>query len=354
MKGGKGDDTYVVDNAGDKVVELLWEGHDAVRSSVNFSIAGLLGVEDLYLDPGAHKATGNLLANLIVGNDDWNDLNGGAGADTMKGGEGNDSYHVDNKGDQVIEFAGEDLDVVHSTIALSQGFANVEDYDFKKAGSAVNFTGTDDANRIWSSVYSDILAGGEGNDTYFINGAGDKVVEQSREGVDSIVASVSITKLADNVENLTLQYWSGALKGVGNTLDNQIVGNEKNNYLNGGAGDDWLSGDRGNDTLVGGSGQDIFSFSRTGLGGVLSGHDVISDFDGENDILRFELVGDGNNNGTAGDLADFVANVTDQGAGQDVVVQLLNGGSITFTGIGTGSIGSLSDLVSDPSQIVTS
>ena len=90
------------------------------------------------------------------------------------------------------------------------------------------------------------------------------------------------------------------------------------------------------------------------MGGVLSGHDVISDFDGESDILRFDLVGDGNHNGTAGDLADFVASVTDQGAGHDVVVQLLNGGSITFTGVGTGSITSLSDLVSDPSQIVTS
>jgi Ca2+-binding RTX toxin-like protein len=272
----------------------------------------------------------------------------------MKGGEGNDSYHVDNKGDQVIEFEGEGVDVVHATIALSQGFANVEDYDFRKAVSVVNFTGTEDANRIWSSAFSDTLRGGDGDDTYYINGAGDKVLELAGEGVDSIVASLSIGKLADNVENLTLQYWSSAVNGTGNSLDNKIVGNEKNNVLTGGIGDDWLAGDRGNDTLVGGSGEDTFSFSRVGLGGVLSGHDVISDFDGENDILRFELVGDGNNNGTAGDLADFVASVTDQGVGQNVVVQLLNGGSITFTGIGTGSIDSLTDLVADPSQIVTS
>jgi len=348
MRGGEGDDEFYVDNAGDKIYELAGQGHDAVRTSVDFSLAPFAAVENLILEAGAHKGTGNALANLIVGNDDWNYLNGGIGADTMKGGDGFDTYYVDNVGDKVTELFGQGWDTVRSTVALSQGFANVEDYDFSKATSAVNFTGTNDGNQIWGSAFTDTLIGGLGNDRYYVNNTTDKVVELNGQGTDTIISSVSLTKLAGNVENLGLKAGSAALIAIGNDLDNQVWGNEKNNILKGGIGDDTLTGDRGNDTLTGGEGHDTFAFWYSGSGGILSGHDVITDFDSEDDILQFGMIGDSNNNGTFGELEDLVAGITDQGAGQDVVLQLMNGGSITFKGIGTGSIDSITDLVADP------
>ena len=81
MAGGAGNDTYVVDNVGDIVVEKAGEGTDLVQSSVTFTLAA--NVENLTLTGGANiNGTGNALGNFLVGNTGNNTLNGGAGADT--------------------------------------------------------------------------------------------------------------------------------------------------------------------------------------------------------------------------------------------------------------------------------
>ncbi len=350
MKGGGGNDFYYVDNAGDRLVELTGEGQDMIKASIDFSLAALVNVEDLVLDGAALKATGNARNNLIVGNAGHNILDGGAGVDTMHGGDGWDSYYVDNLKDLVVENANEGWDVVYSTAALTQGFANVEDYHFTKATSAVNFTGTDDGNRIYSSAFNDTLAGGAGNDVYYFNNAGDKVVEQSGQGIDVVFSTVSIANLAQNVESVILQ-GSAALNATGNALDNHLSGNDGKNVLKGGYGNDALDGRHGSDTLTGGGGADKFEFWDAAA---LSGHDVITDFDRDNDILAFMQAGDSDGDGNFGEYEDFVASIVDKGAGNDVVLHLIGGASITFKGIGTGSIDHITDLVANPATQILS
>jgi Ca2+-binding RTX toxin-like protein len=349
LKGGKGDDYYIVDNAADKVVELANQGRDTVISSVDFSLAALVNVEDLTLGTGAVKATGNALNNYLGGNDGFNVLDGKGGSDTMQGGDGTDLYYIDNAGDQVTELVNQGTDYVYSTIALSNAIANVENYDFSKAKAAVNFTGSADMNSITGSAFADTLMGGGGNDTYTINRADDKVVETSGQGIDRIISSVSITTLAENVEHLSLKAGSAALKAIGNDLDNTILGNEKGNLLSGGVGNDTLAGDLGNDTLVGGSGNDTFYFWASGkIGNPMSGHDVITDFDRNNDVLSFMQVGDTDGDGTIGEIEDIATKIVDKGVDNDVVLYLGNGGTVTFKGVGTGAIDQITDLVADP------
>ncbi|NCN89844.1 MAG: calcium-binding protein, partial [Gallionella sp.] len=120
MLGGTGNDTYVVDNAGDLVIENAGEGIDQVKSSITYTLTD--NVENLTLTGIAgqtHPAidgTGNVLDNVIVGNDaantliglEGNDtLDGGKGADTLLGGTGDDIYIVDNAADVVVENAAE-------------------------------------------------------------------------------------------------------------------------------------------------------------------------------------------------------------------------------------------------------
>jgi Ca2+-binding RTX toxin-like protein len=92
MAGGDGDDIYVIDNAGDAIVEAGGGGVDkAVSTAVDLRLAAnietgkLLGVLDLDL-------AGNGGANRLQGNGGGNAIEGGGGIDVMHGGAGADSF----------------------------------------------------------------------------------------------------------------------------------------------------------------------------------------------------------------------------------------------------------------------
>lgn len=91
LQGGAGNDTYVVDNPGDRVAEA-GSGIDLVRAGVSFQLPGL--VENLILTGNAAiNGTGNALANSLTGNAAANLLFGGAGADILNGGAGQDTIN---------------------------------------------------------------------------------------------------------------------------------------------------------------------------------------------------------------------------------------------------------------------
>jgi len=73
------------------------------------------------LEGYAINGTGNSLDNRIFGNRHDNVLDGVTGADIMLGGMGNDTYYVDNAGDQTIEFADAGNDTVNSRVSHSLG-----------------------------------------------------------------------------------------------------------------------------------------------------------------------------------------------------------------------------------------
>ena len=82
MAAGLGNDTYVVDNVGDTVIEAALEGTaDTVNSSVSYTLPA--NVENIVLTgTGTIDATGNALDNTLTGNSSNNVLDGGTGSDT--------------------------------------------------------------------------------------------------------------------------------------------------------------------------------------------------------------------------------------------------------------------------------
>jgi len=284
--GGTGNDIYVVDNAGDAVIENPGEGTDTVHTALSYALGANL--ENLTLTgSAAASGTGNALSNVITGNAAGNvltggagndTLDGGAGADTLIGGAGNDSYVVDDAADTVIENPNEGTDTVRTASSYALG-ANVENLTLTGT-AAVNGTGNGLNNVIIGNAAGNVLAGGAGNDTldggagadtllggtgndiYVVDNAADAVVESPNEGIDTVRTALGYT-LGANVENLTLT-GSAAVNGSGNSLDNVILGNSASNTLAGSAGNDILNGGAGADTLIGGAGNDTYIVDNPG------------------------------------------------------------------------------------------
>ena len=133
-----GNDTYIVNQLNDAVDEETGKGKDTVLAMVSYALAALQEVEVLTLQNGAIDGTGNEFANTINGNDADNELQGLGGNDTLNGAGGNDILN-----------GGSDKDV---------------------------------------------MVGGKGDDSYFVDNAGDKVTEVANQGKDSVFSYLAPTR----------------------------------------------------------------------------------------------------------------------------------------------------------------
>ncbi|NBB16572.1 hypothetical protein GVN21_14510 [Caulobacter sp. SLTY] len=221
---------------------------------------------------------------------------------------------------------------------------------------ADSYTGADGADTLAGAAGDDILNGGLGadtmtggldNDTYYVDDAGDVVIENAGEGTDTVNASLSYSLLA-NFENLTL---TGAadLNGTGNSLANILTGNDGANVLDGGDGKDLLYGGLGADDLIGAAGGDLLDGGLGAddmAGGVGDDTYVVDDLGdvvselaggGSGDRVRasisyalgaevenLELTGSANINGTGNSLANQISgnsgdNSLSGGGGNDII-----------------------------------
>ena len=344
LAGGAGNDTYIVGNAGDIVIENANEGTDLVQASVTYALGA--NVENLTLTGTATiDGIGNELNNAITGNAYANTLDGGAGADTLMGGAGNDTYVIDNAGDVVTESANEGADLVQTGMSYTLG-ANVENLTLTGT-AAINGTGNALDNILTGNAATntltggagndtldggagaDTLAGGTGNDTYVVDNAGDVVSENANEGTDLVLSIIDIT-LGANLENLTLT-GAAAINATGNALDNILTGNAAANTLTGGDGNDTLDGGTGADTLVGGAGNDTYIVDNVGdliSESAAEGIDLVQasvTYTLQANVENLTLTGTAGINGIGNELNNVITgnaggNMLDGGAGADTLV----------------------------------
>jgi len=364
MTGGNGNDTYYVDNAGDVVIEAAGAtaGIDTVNASISYALTA--NVENLNLIGAADiNATGNALANIINGNSGANVIDGGAGADSLRGGDGNDTYYVDNAGDQVVEYynGGKGgVDTVYASVSYTLP-VNVENLhltgtaDINATGNGINnlIYGNDGNNIIdgggpggGDQLYggggndtligangmdildggtgADIMRGGDNNDTYYVDNAGDQVMEAAgaTAGVDTVNASISYA-LTANVENLNLAGTSN-LNGTGNDLANTITGNSGANVIDGGGGADIMRGGDGNDTYyVDNAGDQVVEYYNAGAGGNDTVYASIS-YTLPVNVENLNLTGTANINATGNNIDNIIHgnagnNRIDGGTGTDML-----------------------------------
>lgn len=221
LDGAAGNDTIIAGDGDDIIfagsgIDVIdgGAGRDLIAATVSFDLTTVTGVENLdLLDvSSAVSATGNSGNNVLFGNKFANNLNGGAGNDTLDG------------------------------WFYSTNYAPVTD--------STKATG------------NDTLVGGTGNDLYRIDATSDVITEVATTtgGLDTVEFKGAVLTdtyiLAGGVENLLMK---GNLKnGIGNHLNNRIVGDATANGLKGGYGNDFLDGGTGIDNFEGGYGDDTF------------------------------------------------------------------------------------------------
>lgn len=297
MTGGVGDDIFTVDSTLDVVIERATDlGTDLVSSTVSFSAAGTNqdGIENITLTGTANiDATGNALANILTGN---------SGANVLTGGDGNDQLYGNGGLDTLLGGNGDDL--------LDGG------------------TG------------ADAMTGGVGSDIYYVDDAGDTVIDRVTDlGTDLVYSSVTLSAAGtnqDGIDNVTLT-GTGNIDATGNALDNILVGNSGNNVLDGGLGADRMTGGAGNDTYtVDNIGDLIIELSSdAGTDHVFSSLTFSAAGGNQSGIENITLTGTSAINATGNALANVLTgnsanNILSGGDGNDTLIGGL--GSDTLTG----------------------
>lgn len=198
-------------------------------------------------------------------------------------------------------------------------------------------TGTAGADKLNGGIGADTMTGGLGDDLYYVDNAGDRVIETSAlGGFDTVYSTAAAYGLTGNIERGYIKT-SGTANLNGNTLDNSLYGGSGDNRLVGGEGNDTLSGAAGHDRLFGGAGADRLT---GGLGADIfvidsaGDRDVITDFSltqGDRISLRSNLNGSGITSG-----ATALANVRDV-AGK-AVLDMGNGNIVILLGVQTAEL----------------
>lgn len=331
LKGGQGDDVFlaslgtdVIDGRGGNNVLFYTDAKSSASGvGVHYTASATTANKGTVIDTGGAtdsyqniQVLGGSMANDTFIGKTFNDTFAGfKGNDTFIGGGGFDSVsyafdaaHADALGFDLRVLDGEVFSAVVHGLGVNLvtgrvtglwedlGTAEQEDTDTligitKVIGTKYNdnFVGNDQANAFDGGAGDDDMSGGKGNDTYYVDNSGDRIIESTlgSGGVDTVITCLT-TSLQEGIENFVLS-GSGAVNGTGNTANNSIKGNAAANRLNG------LGG---NDTLTGGAGADTFTFNSPFFpNGYRLGNDTITDFaahaKGGADLIDLTIAGIG-------------------------------------------------------------
>lgn len=245
-----------------------------------------------------------------IGDQNANDISGGAGHDILYGLDGNDTITGNNGNDTIYGWQGND----------SANGGNGHDKIFADAGDdTVNGGNGNDNLYGWSG--NDVLSGDIGND--FISGDEGTDTITGGDGNDTVYTWTGDDQIDAGTGN-DYVFGDGGSDSVSGGDGNDILyGWEGADTINGGAGDDFIGGDQdgdilsggtGNDTIYGGAGNDLISDSAGG--NFLVGEDGNDTITGANDPANYLYGGAGNDSLTGGNSGDYI----DGGSNADTIL----------------------------------
>jgi trimeric autotransporter adhesin len=342
LLGGPGNDTYVIQHAGQAVAELVDEGIDTVRSTVSYALPD--NFENLVLASGFDEetgmpgliGTGNSLDNVLIGGGGEDVLIGNAGQDTLHGGSGSQFYDyglgtmvTQPVNDTLVGGAGNDAYLFNR----GDGTDTIQDTALSGEGNRILFgigiaqsdlTFATNQNMLTITVNDN---GGalrlEGFDPTGVNGSLVAQTLQFADGstlnlADLFASSVNAIEGTDDDDILVSTAGEDIVNALGG--NDYVEGRGGNDRLDGGAGDDQLFGNSGNDVLLGGDGNDSLRGEYAYDIGDAPGDDVLDGGLGNDSLFgnggNDTLMGGEGNDGLSGEEGN---DVLEGGLGDDIL-----------------------------------
>ncbi|HEV2748182.1 MAG TPA: Ig-like domain-containing protein [Allosphingosinicella sp.] len=221
LQGFAGNDTYHVDRATDRIIEVGGGGSDRVLASVSYRLEADRSIELLATASNAGTAainlTGNNLANKLVGNAGANVLDGGGGVDMMEGLGGNDTYRIDEAGDRVKEATNGGRDRIVTSVSYSLAIAaGVEEIaaDASQTTRRIDLTGNSLANTLIGHSNSNVLNGGAGSDVLRSFAGFDTLLFDTALGASNVDHIVDFNGIIGDGPNDTIELDSAIFTGL--------------------------------------------------------------------------------------------------------------------------------------------
>ncbi len=286
------------------------------------------------------RISGIVMGDVILGDGSnvfWQ--TGGRVMNTVYGGFGDDTYHVDRSDTAISDTTG-GADVVYASasfrlsagleklvllgpvglVGTGNGGANVilgdtGDDALWGLGGNDELNGGEGNNRLMGGAGNDVLRSGEGSD--WLDGGAGADTAFAGYGSDTLLGGAgrdmvrfdTLASLAGVTANLTTNkasfedmgevfIFSGFEDLTGSAYGDSLTGNALANTLSGGGGADMVSGGDGADmliggaqadTLYGGKGADAFVFSAV-ADSTVSGFDTIKDFEKGLDVINLSKI----------------------------------------------------------------
>jgi VCBS repeat-containing protein len=294
LNGGVGNDTASYINATSGItIDLVTPANNTGEAAWDTYIS----IEEFRGSQFNDTMIGQDSGNIFHGENGDDTLIGGLGADTLDGGAGNDTLNGSAGNDSLS--GGSDNDIL-------VGGLGVDNLD----GGAGNDTlkGEDGDDILVGGLGADILDGGLGNDIASYAGA-----------TTGLTIRLDFPS-ANTGEAASDSYVS--IEGIiGSNFNDTIVGDNNDNKLQGGNGLDAIIGGGGNDILSGGTGNDNFQYLIAPFN-----TDHITDF-ALSETLFFTGITDSNANGSRLDEFKTMVNITDNGLGSSVVLDVYQQGA---------------------------
>lgn len=156
--GGLGNDTYLIDNTRDRIVEssTISSEIDTVQSSISWKLG--VNLEQLVLTgTRAINGTGNDLDNTLTGNAAANILNGQAGNDILSGGGGTDRFILDSLTGS--DFISDFLSGTDKLVLDNSGLGGLGDKDSRLEGALLRDSAGGFSNKAELVVFSNDING---------------------------------------------------------------------------------------------------------------------------------------------------------------------------------------------------